>query len=250
MKIKQKGFSVVELAVVVVIIGVLISMFFFASGILDTAKVNGIISEINYFKASQDRFREKYGFRPGDVPASFLSQNGFTGYSDDVCATTNFGNGKWDNATEEDLIWLQMSMQKFIRQSIYFDPCSAPAYRDVGTHRPASEAVNGVGWTFVNTDSVVISSGPTTRRFLYVLKVGQKNNSSDRTLSKGKIKVSIHMDIDTKIDAPFTPTSGKYFVGAECIDAAGAYLGEKSTNECVGGYAEIPSEVLENLYTP
>ncbi len=246
----KKGFSVVELAVVVVVIGVLISMFFFASGILDSAKVNGIITEINYFRAAHDKFREKYGFRAGDVPASFLSQNGFSGYADDTCSITSLGNGKWDNAIEEDLIWLQLSMQKFIRQNIYFDPCSAPTYRDVGTHRPASEAVNGVGWTFVNNDSVIISSGPTTRRFLYVLKVGQKADSSDRFLSKGKIKVAIHMDIDAKIDAPFTPTSGKYFVSAECIDSAGAYLGEKNTSECVGAYAEIPSEVVDSAYTP
>ncbi len=247
----KKGFSIIELSIVIVIIGVLISIFFFARGVVDTARVNGIISEITYFKNAQESFREKYGFRPGDVPVNVLNAQGFTGNSADTCAISTLGNNSWDNITERDLTWIQLSAQKFIRQQIDFDPCPSPAApRNIGTHRPASEAITGTGWTYMNLDQVVV--GANTYSFLYALRVGQPKNLADTDFSQGKIKVGIHIDIDAKIDSPFTPTSGKYYVGTECIDPiAGIYYGGKTSPlECIGGYAEVPSEEIESTYTP
>lgn len=246
----KKGFSIIELAIVIVVIGVLISIFFFARGVVETAKVNALITEITYFKNAHDSFREKYGFRPGDVPDNILARQGFAGNSIDTCGLVAYGNNSWDSNVEYDLLWIQLSSQKFIRQLINFDPCPVIATsRDPGTHRPASDAVNGTGWTYVTRDTVTISA--TDYNFLYSLKIGQPSSGADAYLSKGKIKVGMHMDIDAKIDLPFTPTSGKYYVHAECVDTStGAYKGKNDTSECVGGYAEVPSEDLVDTYTP
>lgn len=243
----EKGFSLIELAIVLVIIGFASAIFFAGQGVMQTYKVNSVVTEISYFENAKTSFKEKYGYRPGDVPTSTLSSY-FDDYADDTCGISTLGNGHWDNDTEKDLAWLQMYNVKTIRQQIRFDPCSAPAYRDAGIHRPLSDAVKAAGWTFLQ--DVTVTANSTDYNFYYVTRIGRKSSATDKDLSGGAMPVAMHMAIDSKIDEPYTPVSGKYFVDINCIDDSDAtYKNEQDQSRCTGNYAEI-IPLYGDTYTP
>jgi prepilin-type N-terminal cleavage/methylation domain-containing protein len=63
---KQFGFSLVELSIVIVIIGLLVAAATQGKGLLESARVRSIISEFTEHKLSAESFKLKYGKYPGD----------------------------------------------------------------------------------------------------------------------------------------------------------------------------------------
>ncbi len=63
---RQRGFTLVELAIVLVIIGLILGMAFKGTDLIDGAKVKNLAAQYNKFVAGFNTFYEKYGFYPGD----------------------------------------------------------------------------------------------------------------------------------------------------------------------------------------
>ncbi len=241
------AFSLIELAIVIVIIGVLASIFFAGQGIMQSYKVSSVVSEISYYENAKNSFRDQYNYRPGDVPTSLMS-NYFDDYADDDCGGGSYGNNQLDSDTEKDLAWIQLSNVNIIRQQIRFNPCAAGNYREPGIHRPLSDAVKAAGWTFLHTDSITI--GGDTSTFYYITRIGRKDSSTDKDLEGGALPVALHMAIDAKVDMPYTPVSGRYYVGEECIDVDGSFKDEQDKSRCTGNFAEIDPLTSGTEYTP
>lgn len=252
-KLQNKlGFSLIELSVVIVIIGFASAIFFAGQTVMQTYKVNGVVAEISYYENAKKSFIEKYGYRPGDVPVALFSQY-FDDYADgdgdnDACGIGSLGNNKWDNNTEKDLAWLQLYNVKMIKNRVRFDPCNAPAYRDPDIHRPLSDSIKASGWTFLHSD--IVTANSVDYEFYYVTRLGRKSSATDKDLSGGAMTVAMHMAIDIKIDSPYTPVGGRYFVDEECIDTDGTYLDEQDPARCTGNYAEINPLESGASYTP
>lgn len=64
----KKGFTLVELAIVLVIIGLLIGGILAAQSMIDTAKVQRLIRNIGQYEIAINNFRQTYRFYPGDDP--------------------------------------------------------------------------------------------------------------------------------------------------------------------------------------
>lgn len=78
---KKKGFTLVELAIVLVVIGLLVGGILSAQSLIQTAKISAQAAQIGQFDAGVANFKQKYNYLPGDAPAFGGDGNGFvTGY--------------------------------------------------------------------------------------------------------------------------------------------------------------------------
>ena len=70
-KKNTKGFSLVELAIVVVIIGLIVAGVTAGQELVKQAKHRAVLSEVNKFRSAFKLFRSKYNALPGDMPNAY-----------------------------------------------------------------------------------------------------------------------------------------------------------------------------------
>lgn len=64
----QAGVGLVEIAIALVVIGILIGAVLQGKHLIDQARLNAVITEVQKVRLNVQRFKEKYGFLPGDFP--------------------------------------------------------------------------------------------------------------------------------------------------------------------------------------
>lgn len=80
----KKGFTLVELSIVLVVIGLLIGGIVVGQSLVDAAKISALINESQQFEAEIQTFKSKYKYLPGDYPSNLFGI---------VCGSGGFGNG-------------------------------------------------------------------------------------------------------------------------------------------------------------
>ena len=72
----RKGFTLVELSIVLVIIGLLIGGILVGQSMISTSKVVAFVSQIQHIDAEVEAFKAKYNYLPGDAPQFSGGGNG------------------------------------------------------------------------------------------------------------------------------------------------------------------------------
>ncbi len=106
---QRSGFTLVELSIVLVIIGLLIGGILAAQSMIGTAKINAQVQQIGQFDAMVLNFKENYHYLPGDAPA-------FGGDGDGVIAGTASGGYRGDFTTfscEIGNFWNNLMPEKY-----------------------------------------------------------------------------------------------------------------------------------------
>ncbi len=80
-KHKQSGFTLVELSIVLVIIGLIVGGVLSGRDMIRAAEIRSTISQMESFNTAVNTFRDKFGGVPGDIIASRAAQFGFTARS-------------------------------------------------------------------------------------------------------------------------------------------------------------------------
>ena len=106
---KQHGFTLIELAVVLVIIGLLMGGVLKGQQLIDGARVRNLISQLEANRTAILTFRDRYGALPGDFSrASTLLNAG---------AADGDGNGMIDSSAERAEVWRQLALAGLIQGS-------------------------------------------------------------------------------------------------------------------------------------
>ncbi len=74
----QRGFTLIELSIVLVIIGLIVGGVLVGQDLIRAAEVRATISQIEKYNTAVNTFRGKYNALPGDIPAVAAAQFGFT----------------------------------------------------------------------------------------------------------------------------------------------------------------------------
>jgi prepilin-type N-terminal cleavage/methylation domain-containing protein len=73
----RAGFTLIEMAIVLVIIGLIVGAVVAGRDLIRASEVRATISQIEKYNTAANTFQEKYGYLPGDVTASAAVQFGF-----------------------------------------------------------------------------------------------------------------------------------------------------------------------------
>jgi len=111
---EPRGFTLIELAIVLVVIGLLLGGVLKGQELIESARARNIISQIDSIKAAYYAFLDRYGAAPGDYPGTLAHANlsGITsaqvgGNGDGVVRDT-------PQARESLLLWVHLSHANLI----------------------------------------------------------------------------------------------------------------------------------------
>ncbi len=101
-KAQEAGFTIAELAIVVVIIALLLAFVLKGQGFIDSARSTDVVTSAKDLSTAVSEFKSRYHFLPGDLPNASADISGIAvGSACDITNTTaNVGNGRIDTATE------------------------------------------------------------------------------------------------------------------------------------------------------
>ena len=178
---RQQGFTLIEIAIVLVIIGLLLGGVLKGQELITSARVRNLISTQDGIKAAYFGFLDRYRALPGDYTAATVNINGVAATA--ACGNGN-GNGRIEAANQESVLaWEHMSKAGFINGT----------YTCAAVEGAATTPVNpyGVRMQLIYDGIYGIASGGAAR---HNLKTGPQ------------IPVDIITEVDRKIDdgAPYT----------------------------------------------
>lgn len=248
---QRHGFSLIELSIVLVIIGLLAGGILGGQALMRAAELRGIISDYQSYSSATQAFRDKYFALPGDMtnatafwgksaadcnaqPGNAATPGTCNGNGDGILqhATTNGGTGESFRA------WQHLALAGLISGSYTGNSGAiSTADPDVGLNVPPSK-IRSVGWGYGYYDN---SSGANPYSYNYDfsnwLVLG---NEADNVYPDGAfLKAEEAWGIDSKLDDE-KPGYGKVQPTAlgNCTDALNAgdrdseYLLTNSSSGC------------------
>ena len=216
------GFSLMEIALALVIIGLTVGGVLVGQEMLRNSEVRSVITEYQGFQRATDLFVQQYEYLPGDLPTA----GGTNGFWPVIAQTGTADNGDGDGNIDiggsyEDLLaWRELALAELIPGSYTGAPNGAsPDIYNIGSNIPAAK-LPGAGWAFFNT--------------LWV--AGKTGNA---TLDGGVLTAEEARSIDNKIDDT-DPTNGTVIGadgdGTSCISGSAYFTPFDGILRCYVGF--------------
>src|SRR5215475_14851525 len=89
----QQGFTLVELSIVLVIIGLIVGGVLVGQDMIKAAELRSTISQIEKYNTAVNTFRDKYRYIPGDINQTHAVNVGLYNRTANVNAGNGDGNG-------------------------------------------------------------------------------------------------------------------------------------------------------------
>lgn len=145
------GFTLVELSIVLLIIGLMTSAVLVGKDLIKSAEYKATISEYNTYKTAANIFKDQYFYYPGDM------RNAFDFWGADCAPTAAFCNGNGNGIIklneggapnqENYMFWKHLSLAEILPKPYAGPPTiPAPVPVEVGKHLPASSMGRGSGY--------------------------------------------------------------------------------------------------------
>jgi prepilin-type N-terminal cleavage/methylation domain-containing protein len=161
---KQRAFSLVELSIVLVILGLLIGGILSGQALIRAAEMRSVTTQYNLYATAMQTFRDKYFAFPGDITNATafwgkdnVNCSGDTGTTATPGTCNGNGNGimeAYDTPPSREQLhfWQQLSLAGLIEGG--YTGLGAPSSLNAtlavgvpGVNIPKSKASNSAGWT-------------------------------------------------------------------------------------------------------
>lgn len=185
----NKGFTLVELSIVLVIIALIITGVAAGSSLLKQAKLNAVISESTNYRQAIQTFKIKHGYFPGDFPNAAA----FWPSSDPQNGNGNglIDYGSWGG---EDLyLWNHLSLSGLLPYN-YNGNCIGWTCYSFGINAPGSSYSPYTGYMGAYYSQVYNNVGINTLVF------GAPNDGAGNGLNWGGMVPADASSIDSKVD--------------------------------------------------
>jgi len=231
LKNNQNGFTLIEMSVVLVIVGLVVGGLVIGRDMILNANARAVITQIQNYDTAYNVFKSKYGNSPGDMGANRATSFGFS------VGTGNpslLGNGRLDDAAAQTVgnagidgeladFWVHLAEAKLINGA-YVDGGTTPVS---GINYPATKMKKG-GIIAVSTNSINywligIGNATTNTSFDTALGTGISPTESfniDNKIDDGKVNTGLMFEI-TAFDS-LEGASGSNLIGTSAAVAAPA----------------------------
>jgi prepilin-type N-terminal cleavage/methylation domain-containing protein len=110
---KQQGFTLIEIAIVLVIIGLLLGGVLKGQELINTARVRALNNNVDGITAAWFSFQDRYRGFPGDYSQAVVNIPDPTGTAGTIVANGD-GNGLVDTVPEQANVWVQLQAAGYI----------------------------------------------------------------------------------------------------------------------------------------
>lgn len=210
----KKGFTLVELSIVLVIIGLLIGGILVGQSLIESAKINKVVKEFQQYEIGVAQFKTKYKYLPGDHPRG----HGFNSLCTNVTCNGN-GDGKIyrqvlpANNLETRNVWYHIQGAGFLNLKLPFTTTGNQVNSTwiAGNNAPESSYDDGIRIDFGTLHSSLglwLNSAASASDKLAIYLSGSLG---------GFMRPANAMAIDQKLDDG-RPASGIFFGGQAGVD--------------------------------
>jgi prepilin-type N-terminal cleavage/methylation domain-containing protein len=218
MKRREQGFSLLEVAIVLVLAGLLLGGVLKGQELIGAARVKSLIEQQDNIRAAYHGFMDRFRALPGDYSLA-------TQFIRNVSTThCNGGNGDGDGLIETEnnentLVWEHLARAGFISGMFTCAPAAGPATSPMNFHGSPLQLVYDAGYAGTN---------PTAR---HNLKTGAQISSKllaemDRKIDDGNARDGVFR----------AQTGGAVGEAATCYEDAGAWANLVPGTNCGGAY--------------
>lgn len=189
MQQKQSGFTLIEISIVLVIIGLILGGALKGQELIQTAKVRSTINQLDSVKAAYYAFQDRYRALPGDyldAPVNLPAPPA------GIPVVVGNGNGLIDTGVERGQVWLQLGVAGFLSGD--FDGAATGANWNCRADRCLPNPFSG---------TMLVSFGS---------EAGGTGGQSHELWTGDQIPVDVVAEIDRKIDDGL-PRSGNFQAG-------------------------------------
>ena len=172
----SRGFTLVEIAVVLVIVGLILGGVFKGQALIDGARVRSLSNEVVGIRTAWYGFQDRYRSLPGDFPNAATQI--------DSAAVPGNGDGRVDDARERAAVWQQLALAGFIAGDFDGRSGSAGSATDVECG-PATCPRNPFGGAY---------------KISYATQAADARGAAHEIYTGDRIPVGILAELDRKLD--------------------------------------------------
>ena len=226
--LKQAGFTLVEIAIVLVVIGLLLGGILKGQQLINSARVRNLADQNTSIQAAYYGFIDRFRNLPGDMKAADACTNIGSDVDANCSGTPTVGgdgNGRIDTVAEASAVWAHLSVAGFLN-GVY-----------KGTTTTAATYLTGVATGDIPPNAF---QGP----IMLAHSSAYKNSSGVTRLTYsfgGNIPVPILRDLDQKLDDGAAGTgvlrSSSSVTDASSDTFAAIVQYNDSVDECISGTA-------------